>query len=312
MSEIQTHGEALTPADLNKQVQLIQHVMKEVMKPGEHYGTIPGCGDKPALFKAGAEKLSMTFRMAPTYQVEKTELDGGHREYQVICSLSHITTGQVLGQGLGVCSTMESKYRFRKAARSCPQCGKEAIIKGKVEYGGGWICYKAKGGCNSKWADGAQEIEGQKVGSVEYENPADYYNTVIKMAKKRAHVDSVLTATAASDIFAQDIEDLPSEDAEPVQEKREESNAETKGEPAQKKFNPETQAAIDTQKSGDVITSHDAARISNFARSLGITDAQLLDYIGAHGFDLPESITTDKYESLREGLKTLNKNGKAA
>jgi len=29
------------------------------------------------------------------------------------------------------------------------------------------------------------------------------------MAKKRAHVDAILTATAASDIFTQDVEDMP-------------------------------------------------------------------------------------------------------
>jgi hypothetical protein len=31
----------------------------------------------------------------------------------------------------------------------------------------------------------------------------------MKMAKKRAHVDAILTATAASDIFTQDVEDMP-------------------------------------------------------------------------------------------------------
>ena len=43
---------------------------------------------------------------------------------------------------------------------------------------------------------------------VETDNPADHYNTVLKMAKKRALVDAVLTTTAASDIFTQDLEDL--------------------------------------------------------------------------------------------------------
>ena len=43
---------------------------------------------------------------------------------------------------------------------------------------------------------------------VEHDNPADHYNTVLKMAKKRALVDAVLTATAASDIFTQDLEDI--------------------------------------------------------------------------------------------------------
>lgn len=40
-------------------------------------------------------------------------------------------------------------------------------------------------------------------------NPADVYNTVLKMAKKRAFVDAILTCTAASDCFTQDIEDDP-------------------------------------------------------------------------------------------------------
>ena len=43
---------------------------------------------------------------------------------------------------------------------------------------------------------------------VEHDNPADHYNTVLKMAKKRALVDAVLTSTAASDIFTQDLEEI--------------------------------------------------------------------------------------------------------
>jgi len=39
---------------------------------------------------------------------------------------------------------------------------------------------------------------------------ADVYNMVLKQAKKRALVDAVLTATAASDLFTQDMEDLSS------------------------------------------------------------------------------------------------------
>src|SRR6185369_6401125 len=42
-------------------------------------------------------------------------------------------------------------------------------------------------------------------------NPADVANTILKMAKKRGLVDAILTVTAASDIFTQDIEDLPDE-----------------------------------------------------------------------------------------------------
>lgn len=197
----------LTVEDVSEQVQTIQRVLKEVMKEGEHYGKIPGCGNKLVLMKSGGEKLGSLFRLAPKYDIKEKELGGGHIKFRVTCSLVHISTGSFVGEGVGSCSTMESKYRYRKAKRVCPACGKETIIKGKREYGGGWICWKSKGGCGAKFDDKAPEIVGQKTGKVENPNIADEENTVLKMAKKRAHVDAILTATAASDIFTQDLED---------------------------------------------------------------------------------------------------------
>jgi predicted RNA-binding Zn-ribbon protein involved in translation (DUF1610 family) len=199
---------AMSAEAVKRQVALIQDVMESVMQVGEHYGTIPGCGPKPTLLKPGAEKLSTTFRLAPSYNIRRNDLQNGHREYELICTLTHIISGQTVGQGVGACSTMESKYRYRKAEQKCPKCGKETIIKGKKEYGGGWLCYGKKGGCGAKFKDGDTAIENQNMGRVEHDNPADYYNTVLKMAKKRAHVDAVLTATAASDLFTQDVEDM--------------------------------------------------------------------------------------------------------
>lgn len=204
--------DTLRPDDLVRQVTLIQEVMGQVMKSGEHYGTIPGCGDKPALLKPGAEKLAMTFQLAAAIDVDERDMGGGHREYYVECRMSSTTTGIYRGMGVGSCSTMESKYRYRKAERVCPECEEPAVIKGQEKFGGGWLCYKKKGGCGAKWGDDSPEaaaFEVQIVGKVEYPDPADYYNTCLKMAKKRAMVDAVLTVTAASDIFAQDIEDLP-------------------------------------------------------------------------------------------------------
>lgn len=196
-----------TPAQVEKQVQSIQHLKEHVLINKEHYGVIPGCGDKPALLKAGAEKLAFMFRLAPEFLVVKTELPNNHREYEVSCKFTHQPTGNYVGAGLGVCSTMEAKYRYRKAQRSCPECGVQAIIKGKAEFGGGWLCYKAKGGCGFKFKDGDKVIEDQPVGRLENEDLADSYNTVIKMAKKRAYVDAVITCTAASDFFTQDIDE---------------------------------------------------------------------------------------------------------
>lgn len=188
--------------DLLNKVALVMEVQERIMKQGEHYGTVPGCGDKPALFKAGAEKLGMTFRLKPTFNVSERDMGNGHREYRVDCLLSDGT------MGVGTCSTMESKYRYRQGERKCPECGKATIITGKKEYGGGFLCFAKKGGCGAKFADDDQRITGQFVGKVEHDNPADFYNTCLKMGKKRAHVDAIITATACSDIFTQDVEEM--------------------------------------------------------------------------------------------------------
>lgn len=196
---------------VTEQVIKINTLLRSVMKKDQHYGVIPGTGDKPTLLKAGAEKLGVMFRLAPRYKIEKTDLPNEHREYEVICALYHINTGDFWGEGLGVCSTMESKYRYRSKQRVCPECEKEAIIKGKEEYGGGWLCYKKKGGCGAKFNDGNPQIEKQSVGKIENPDIADTYNMVIKMAKKRALVDATITATGASDIFTQDVADFEDE-----------------------------------------------------------------------------------------------------
>lgn len=200
---------ALSVTDVRSQVNLIQHVLREVMKEGQHFGVIPGT-NKPTLLKAGAEKLCLTFRLDPQYEITERQ-DGPHLSITSKCTLWHIPSGQRFGSGMGSCSTREAKYAYRQTSVKCPVCEKEAIIKGKEEYGGGWVCFKKKGGCGAKFADGAQEIEKQPRGRVPNEDLADTYNTVLKMANKRSLVAAVLNATAASDIFTQDIEDFSEE-----------------------------------------------------------------------------------------------------
>jgi len=208
MSDIAVYEDKpLTITELKDQVNLIQQVMKEVMREGEHFGVIPGCGDKPALLKSGAEKLIFTFRLVPDPIEEILELPNNHREYRYKIKM-YTKNGIYLGAGVGSCSTMEGKYRFRKADLACPECGQAAIIRGKSEYGGGWLCYAKKGGCGKKWTDADSPFRNIVTDRIEHDNPADYYNTCQKMAKKRALVDACLTVTAASDIFTQDIEEM--------------------------------------------------------------------------------------------------------
>lgn len=198
----------MTPGAVHIQVQLIQGLMKEVMIEGTHFGTIPGCGEKKILFKSGAEKLGLTFRLAPSYRVERIDLGNMHREYEIRCVLTHINTGQIWGEGVGSCSTMEIKYRYRSGEKTMTDrpVPKEYWDMRKIDPAKAQRLIGA--GAGTKKGDGGQwfitEGSGEKV---ENPDPADVYNTVLKMAKKRAHVDATLTATAASDLFEQDLED---------------------------------------------------------------------------------------------------------
>jgi hypothetical protein len=97
---------------------------------------------------------------------------------------------------------MESKYRYRNASdyeitgEPIPKDAKEK----KAEY--------RKRGFGMKQIDGKWEwVRYTSEGKVENPDIADVYNTVLKMAKKRSLVDATITATAASDIFTQDVED---------------------------------------------------------------------------------------------------------
>lgn len=206
---------SLTVREVAQQAMLIQEVMQAVMKPGEHYGKIPGCGDKPALLKAGAEKLSVTFRFSPKFQTEIIDMGSGHREYRVVTSIYHLVTGAFIAEGVGSCSTMEGKYRYRGGSRLCPHCGKAAIKKSKFPPKGaskstppGYYCFAKIGGCGAEFAHDDSTILNQSEEKTENPDIADTYNTVWKMAKKRSQVDATLTATGASDIFTQDIEEL--------------------------------------------------------------------------------------------------------
>ena len=190
-------------ADVAKQVGKIQELMRSVMHSGEHYGVIPGTGDKPSLLKPGAEKLCFVFRLAPEYVVDVKELAGGHREYSVRTILRNMATGNKVGEGVGSCSTMESKYRYRNASdyevtdQPIPKDSKEH----KAEY--------RKQGFGMKKVDGEWVwVRYKSDGKVENPDIADVYNTVLKMAKKRSLVDATITACAASDIFTQDVEDM--------------------------------------------------------------------------------------------------------
>lgn len=213
---------AVTPqvkaSELVERLSVIREAMDTAMKKDIDYGLVPGT-DKPTLFKPGAEKLSVLFQLDLQVTNAKSWGPGDHLTVESKATAFHAPSGQRLGSGEGMCTTKEKKYAVRKQERTCPSCGVAAVIKGKKEYGGGWLCWKKRDGCGAKFHDGDPAIESQPVGEIENPELPDLWNTVVKMAQKRARVDAVLAVTGASALFTQDVEDGPLEaPSEPLQD----------------------------------------------------------------------------------------------
>ena len=185
---VETYGSrSMTAVDMQAQINLMQDVMTNNMIDGVHYGIIPGT-KVPSLYKPGAEKLMSIFRLAADPEVEDLSKNG-EAHYRVKVKI-YSSGGQLLGAGIGECSSQEEKYAWRRAV-----CDEEfevtAIDRRREKF--------------SKWQGKTEKIKQIRT------NPADVANTVLKMAKKRGLVDGILTVTAASDLFSQDVEDLPPE-----------------------------------------------------------------------------------------------------
>ena len=131
----------------------IEIVVAKYLKAGVDYAVIPGCGKKPALLKAGAEKLAAIYGYRSTSQVinRVERYDQLFVLYEVQTTI-YDSEGNILAVGLGSCNTKERRYQ-------------------KGDF-------------------------------------AATLNTVTKMARKRSYVDGILTATHASGVFTQDIEDI--------------------------------------------------------------------------------------------------------
>lgn len=200
-----------------------------ILKEKTDYGTIPGT-DKPTLLKPGAEKLTTFFGLSAEFQIIEKEEDWMGKDhdgepffnYWYKCRITR--NGKIVAEGEGSCNSFEKKYRYRAANIKCPSCGAETVIEGKAEFGGGWLCWKKKGGCGAKFKTGDKSIEDQPRGQVKNPDVADIVNTLQKMAQKRAYIAAVLLATNASEYFTQDIEDyieadFVAVDPEPVKQK---------------------------------------------------------------------------------------------
>lgn len=184
-------------ATVMQRVMLIQDVMKKVMQEGTHYGKVGGMS-KPSLLKAGAEVLATTFQLCPKVEVI------AQRDAEAIrfsCKVQLLSVnGTFLGEGVGEASTGEEKYKWRKAVSS-DEWNATNEDRRRIQYKGSYTVNQVR------------------------QNPDDQANTVLKMAKKRAFIDAILTVTGASDIFTQDVEDMELQQPTSEAPAREESAA---------------------------------------------------------------------------------------
>ena len=174
-------------------VKSLQATLKNILVENHDYGKIQGCGDKPTLLKAGAEKILMALGITSSYElIEHTEnFEGkGFFAYTVKCTLHK--NGQKITEGLGHANSKEKKWAVESVYEKDLPDGTDKSLLKKREYNGKngtYYKYEVDADANSK------------------------ANTILKMAKKRSQIDAVLTVASLSEVFTQDFDDL-----EPVEE----------------------------------------------------------------------------------------------
>jgi hypothetical protein len=239
-AEIALRPDIVTPEafqagiERDKQMRkILRDYVKSEMKEGYHYASSIGGMQlaKPMLLQEGARNLCSLFKLIiGTPDVIETYVAGtDHLRVRAHVDIFNMQ-GYRIASGDGICSTREVKYAYRKGERICPNCGVPAIIKGKAEYGGGWVCFTKKDGCGAKFEESDESITSQMIGRVENPDIADLENTVLKMAIKRAKVGAVCDVPLVSEIFAPGDKE-PGDDRQPGRGKSQQNGSAAK--PAQ-------------------------------------------------------------------------------
>ncbi len=211
---------AMDIAEIQKQSDMINDLLRKKMVEANkennyqgHFGIIPGTKQK-SLLKPGAEMIAKMFRLGAQYDHKIEPMPNGHINVAVTACIIHYPTQTVIGYGLGSCSTLESKHRYRtgpfeftgkpvpkefwELRKNDPEAAQKLL---------GGRGFTAKKNPDTGFYEIA--IQGEKV---ENQDPADVWNTALKVAKKRAYVDGIQTCTAAGDIFMVNAENSTDED----------------------------------------------------------------------------------------------------
>lgn len=162
------------------QRQMMIKAYETLMIKDQDYGKVSGCGDKPMLFKAGAEKAANLFNLSIRVECVK-EIENEEKEYFSYTYKATVLnrSGRIISECEGNCNSREKKYRYRWVSES----------------------YATEDQKRSQVA--RKKFDGKNYYSIQVPNPDiyDQLNTLIKMAQKRAIVGAVLIATNSSAFF---------------------------------------------------------------------------------------------------------------
>lgn len=180
----------------------VHEILTKVMVKDMHYGVIPGT-PRPSLYKPGAEKIALTFRLVPAYRVEDLSAPPHYYRYRVTCELVHGPTGTPVGSAVREASTDEEKWRWREPVSAAEWDATPGDRK-RLKFKRGE-------------KDGTQQV---------LRDAPDMAPTALAMAEKRAFVGAVKEATAASDIF-EDMDSKGREERPKVQQPKAKAKVET-------------------------------------------------------------------------------------
>lgn len=184
----------LTPSRLTLQdvkdtvevIKLAEELVMNVLEPGIDWGIHPGTTSY-ALKDPGAAKIINAFRCYSDPEIIRHVADDKEITFVIKGRLIHRNTGETVGTGVGSCSSLETKYRYRWV--SADELGRQGL---KTEG------LKTRGkGENTRY----------RITNPEWD---ELQNTIFKMACKRYEVDAAQglpgVGTALGKLFGKPVE----------------------------------------------------------------------------------------------------------
>lgn len=111
-SKKSTSSKTSRPSKSKEASDSIEDIVSRYLIPGTDYNTIPGCGRKPALLKAGAEKLAAIFNYRCTsHIIHRIEQFDNHFVLYEVETTIFDESGTIISVGLGSCNSKERKYQ---------------------------------------------------------------------------------------------------------------------------------------------------------------------------------------------------------